>query len=151
MATVFVKSVILSNLSALRPVLSTWELFNSFQPSDLQPYDPDVYVLWIEAEQKLARSYGAGEDLQPAEWPQGMTKLSKLLGDQTAVQLPLEPEEASPLLQFYKPAPGVKIFKEGKDLFSVILRPLLPHEELDLLSPVPQSAQRFALPFKCPK
>jgi len=135
----------------VRPVLSTWELFNSFKPSDLRPYDPELYVMWVEAEQKLARRYGAGEDLQPAEWPAGMTKLSKLLGDQPTVQLPLDPEEASPLLPFYEPAPGVKLFKEGKDLFSVILRPLLPHEELDLLSLVPREARRFALPFKCPK
>jgi hypothetical protein len=135
----------------VRPVKSTWELFNTFKPSDLQPYEPQLYVTWIEAEQKLARSYGAGEDLQPAEWPEEMTKLDKLLGDNESIQLPMDPEEVDPLLSFFNPAPGVKIFEQGRDRYSVILRPLLPHEDLDLLSPVPGEAQRYVLPFRCPK
>jgi hypothetical protein len=137
--------------SLVPPVKSTWEVFNSFRPSELEPYQPEGYVLWIEAEQKLARSYGSGEDLQPADWPNDLVKLDKLLGDQEAVQVFLDPEDADLLLEFYDPAPGVKVFKENKDLYSVILRPLLPHEELDNLSPVPLVAQRYALPFVCSK
>ena len=135
----------------VRPVKSAWELFNSYKPSDVQPYEPDLYVLWIEAHQKLARHYCAGSDLQQADWPRDLPKLTRLLGDDDAVQIPLDSSEASSLLRYYDPAPGVKLFKEGQDRYSVILRPLLPHEELDNLSPVPQAAQRFALPFKCPK
>ncbi|HEY5668551.1 MAG TPA: hypothetical protein VIS10_01060, partial [Anaerolineales bacterium] len=137
--------------SLVRPVKSSWELFNSFKPSDIQPYEPELYVMWIEAQQKLARSYGAGADLQPADWPRDLPKLNKLLGDNDAVQIPLDSSEVHSLLKYYDPAPGVKLFKEGRDRYSVILRPLLPHEELNNLSPVPQVAQRFALPFKCPK
>ncbi len=137
--------------SLVRPVKSSWELFNSFKPSDIQPYEPELYVMWIEAQQKLARSYGAGADLQPADWPRDLPKLNKLLGDNDAIQIPLDSSEVHSLLKYYDPAPGVKLFKEGKDRYSVILRPLLPHEELNNLSPVPQVAQRFALPFKCPK
>jgi hypothetical protein len=60
-------------------------------------------------------------------------------------------EEASQLLQFFDPVPGVKVFEQGENRYSVILRPLLPHEEPDNLSPVPEAAQKFALPFSCPK
>lgn len=137
--------------SLVQPVKSTWEVFNGFKPGDLQPYEPELYVLWIEAGQKLARKYGAGKDLEPANWPKQLPQLSKLLGDQEAVQLPMDPEEADPLLQYYNPAPGVKLFEQGQNRYSVILRPLLPHEELDNLSPVPQAVRQFALPFKCPK
>lgn len=135
----------------ITPVKSTWELFNSFVPSNLRPYRPKLYGMWIESEQKLARKYGAGEDLQVADWPSSMTRLARLLGDAQDVQLGLDPEGASPILSFYNPVPGVKVFREGKNRYSVILRPLLPHERLNDLPSVPQEAQRYALPFSCKK
>lgn len=137
--------------SLVQPVKSAWEILNSFKPSSLKPYEAELYVMWIEAEQKLARKYGAGKDLQPAIWPKGLPQLRKLLGDKDAVQLPIGEEEASQLLPFYDPAPGVKLFEQGENRYSVILRPLLPHEDLENLSPVPEAAQKFALPFSCAK
>jgi hypothetical protein len=107
--------------------------------------------MWVEAEQKLARKYGAGKDLQPEDWPRDLPQLRKLLGDQDAVQLPVSEAEASQLLEFYDTVPGVKVFEQGENRYSVILRPLLPHEELDNLSPVPDTVQKFVLPFSCPK
>jgi len=135
----------------VQPVKSAWEIFNSFKPSSLERYKPDVYVMWVEAEQKLARKYGAGKDLQPEAWPRDLTQLRKLLGDQDSVQLPISEEEAGQLLEFYDTVPGVKVFEQGENRYSVILRPLLPHEELDNLSPVPEAAQRYVLPFNCAK
>jgi len=137
--------------SLVQPVKSAWEIFNSFKPSSLEPYEPDVYVMWVEAELKLARKYGAGQDLQPEDWPRDLPQLRKLLDGQDAVQLPISEEEASQLLEFYDTVPGVKVFEQGENRYSVILRPLLPHEELDNLSPVPEAAQKFVLPFSCPK
>jgi hypothetical protein len=137
--------------SLVQPVKSAWEILNSFKPSSLKPYEAELYVMWVEGEQKLARKYGAGEDLQPADWPKGLPQLRKLLGDQDSVQLPISEGEASQLLEFYDPAPGVKVFEQGENRYSVILRPLLPHEDLDNLSPVPDAAQKFALPFSCAK
>ncbi len=137
--------------SLVQPVKSAWEIFNSFKPSSLEPYKADVYVMWVEAEQKLARKYGAGKDLQPEDWPRDLPQLRKLLGDQDAVQLPVSEAEASQLLEFYDTVPGVKVFEQGENRYSVILRPLLPHEELDNLSPVPDTVQKFVLPFSCPK
>jgi hypothetical protein len=138
----------------VQPVKSSWEVFNSYVPDDLDPYQAQLYALWIEESQKLARSYGAGQDLDPAIWPDELEKLNKLLGDAESVQILMDEEQADLLLQYYDPAPGVKIFKEGKeekDVYSVMLRPLLPHEDPGDLSPVPQGSQRFQLPFKCPK
>jgi hypothetical protein len=45
----------------------------------------------------------------------------------------------------------VKVFKEGQNRYSVILRPLLPHETMANLSPVAQEASQFGLPFECKK
>ncbi len=137
--------------SLVPPAKSTWEIFNSYRPSDLQDYQAEVYAVWIEYGQKLARTYGAGEDLVPADWPRDLVTLDNLLGDQELAQIFLDAEDADLLLKFYTPAPGVKVFKENRDLYSVMLRPLLPHERLNNLSPVPLSAQSFGLPFKCPK
>jgi hypothetical protein len=135
----------------VQPVKSTWEILNTYKPSSLEPYEADLYVMWVEAEQKLARKYGAGKDLEPAVWPKALPQLRKLLGDQEVVQLSISEEEASLLLPFYDTGPGVKVFEQGENRYSVILRPVLPHEDPGNLSPMPEAAQKFALPFKCPK
>lgn len=137
--------------SLVQPVKSTWEILNTFKPSGLEPYEADRYVMWVEAEQKLARKYGAGKDLQPEDWPKALAQLRKILGDQESVQTSISDEEARLLLPFYNPAPGVQVFEQGEDRYSVILRPLLPHEDPGNLSPVPEAAEKFALPFKCAK
>jgi hypothetical protein len=137
--------------SLVQPVKSTWEILNTFKPSGLEPYEADRYVMWVEAEQKLARKYGAGKDLQPEDWPKALPQLRKILGDQESVQTSISDEEARLLLPFYNPAPGVQVFEQGEDRYSVILRPLLPHEDPGNLSPVPEAAEKFALPFKCAK
>ena len=133
----------------VRPVKSAWELFNSYRPADLDEYEPGLYVLYFEEGQKLARTYGAGEDLEPEEWPDDLPKPDNLLGDQKSAQVTLDEDEASLLLDFYDVLPGVKLFKRGNERYSAILRPLLPHEDPGNLSPVPQAAQMFALPLEC--
>jgi hypothetical protein len=135
--------------SLVRPIKSTWELFNNFVPEDLEPYEPDLYAAWIESEQKLARTYGAGVDLQPAIWPAGLQKPDKILGDEEVIQVPMDPEEVDPLLMYFDVIPGVKLFEQGQDRYSIILRPLLPHEEMDILSPVTQQSRSYGLPFEC--
>jgi len=133
----------------VRPVKSVWELFNSYRPADLDDYEPGLYVMYIEEGQKLARTYGAGQDLEAVEWPKELPRLENLLDNGESAQVTLDEDEASPLLEYYDPAPGVKLFKQGNERYSVILRPLLPHEAPGNLSPVPQAAQRFAQPLEC--
>ena len=120
------------------------ELLQEYRPAGLQPYHPQHILVWVETGESawwLPPTPGP----TPWPWPTNYPSLSGAIGV-NGNKLLLSGSDAAALLNI---PTGAAVVNDNGTLYSIIVRPLLPHEAPDDISPPPYEAISFDLPFDC--
>jgi hypothetical protein len=111
-------------------------------------YVPERALLWLEK----GRGY-APEYLKPIVWPSNLPKLADLYTERIETYdgefVFLEGMLKQQMLDLFQYRMSEKLFLEGNQVYNLILRPLLPHETVNNISPWPEADIQVNLPFNC--
>jgi len=137
----------------IKEVKSTIQLIKTYRPQEDTTYVPRHLLLWIEKGRGLAL-----ESDIPKEWPTDLTPLEQLWENRIpnpnlyeTYHTLVEGNTAEQIYKYFGNKLQGGLFIENGIEYYVIVRPLLPHETPDNLSPFPWKAQKFDLPFRCNK
>jgi hypothetical protein len=126
-------------------VRTVMELLQEYQPAGLQPYQPEHILLWVESGD-TAWWLPPTPRATPWPWPTDYPSLGEAVRDSGVGALLLNGSTATPLLDIQN---GAGVVNENGSLYSIIVRPLLPHESPDSISPPPYRPSSYDLPFEC--
>jgi hypothetical protein len=126
-------------------VHTVMELLQQYRPAGLQPYQPQHVLLWIESGD-VAWWLPPTPRATPWPWPTDYPSLVSGAGVKGSNKLLLSGSAATALLNI---PTGAAVVNENGTLYSIIVRPLLPHEAPDVISPPPYRPTSYNLPFDC--
>ena len=97
-------------------------LIRDYQPpGPLRPYSPPSLFLYIEE--------GIGENLSPpAVWPADLPPLGELWSDRTQNVIRIGGEWVLPIFDVFSRVLAERTFQEGDATYTLVARPVLPHE-----------------------
>lgn len=125
------------------PIDVVYDLFANYQPvTPVQPYTPQQLLLWITPPFNE-------ENLILSEWPAELPALTEIWHARTEPQLLIEGELIAPIQNVFSGQITAKNFLIGDEVYSVVMRPLLPHETPANFSIYPHEPTSFNLPFAC--
>ena len=137
------------------PIQSVLRLLNNYRPAGLKPYLPPRLLMVVEAGGGLFDFSDPGEGTDPTAtpaalaWPSELPPLSAWLGGVGPSQIFIQGDQVPPLLALKLPKHYGVLTDRGQT-YSMIMRPLLPHETLDANDyGIPYGAAQFELPFHC--
>jgi hypothetical protein len=98
------------------------ELIRDYRPAGpMTPFEPDFLMLWIEKT--------ASDDLMEVPlWPLESPKLADLLSKRDEYVTLVEGDQIDPVFDLFSRQLAQRTFREGDSTYSVIARPVLPHE-----------------------
>jgi Tol biopolymer transport system component len=110
----------------IEPLANGAELIRNYRPSrPLQPYTPVYLALWMEEE-------AVNEVEAPLLWPSDLPSLAELWSMRGQVsfsdRVVLEGEAVDAIFNLFSRQLSRKVFQENGAIYSLIARPLLPHE-----------------------
>jgi Tol biopolymer transport system component len=98
------------------------ELIENYRPAKaFIPYYPTYLRLWIE-------EITPDEQITPLMWPSNLPTLEELWSDREQNIILVEGEWVEPIFNLFSRQLTQKIFQEEDNVYSIIARPLLPHE-----------------------
>ena len=98
------------------------DLIENYRPAKpLTPYIPTYLRLWIE-------EVTPNPQLTPHLWPSNLPELEQLWSDRDQNIILVEGEWVEPIFNLFSRQLTQKYFQEGNNVYSIIARPLLPHE-----------------------
>jgi hypothetical protein len=103
------------------------QLIEGYRPvQPLAPYSPTYLMLWMEEEPP-------DETVSPATWPSNLPSLAELWSRRGQSRISenlvlVEGEAVIPVFELFSRQLTRKVFQEGDTIYSLIARPLLPHE-----------------------
>ncbi|MEN6298401.1 MAG: hypothetical protein ABFD51_00605 [Anaerolineaceae bacterium] len=127
---------------AIQPVKWVMNSLRYYSPEDLQPYQPDRLALYIEK----GRSYPGLEKLEAKPWPFEAISLSQKNENGA---LYLEGEMASRVFEVIERPYKWFIFTQKDQEYTVIARPLLPHERRTNYGAEEELTSPFEPSFTC--
>jgi|SRR5579859_194144 len=124
----------------INPIKLVLRLLKTYRPTGLRPYIPTRLLLWVETVQR-------GDQSQPRIWPENLPALADWLGGAPYNLALVQGDLVEPMLKL--PQSHAVVYTDQGQEYSVVMRPLLPHETLDKNDFGPTGAVTFDLPFKC--
>lgn len=125
------------------------EIIQNYRPSQpLMPYSPTYLALWLEIEEEP-------EATTPLPWPTGLPSLANLWsqrGQEDAVfanRVIVEGEWIDPIVALFSNQLTQKVFQEENNVYSIIARPLLPHETPRTIGYYPSFPKDYAPVIDC--
>ncbi len=120
-----------------------YHLFATYDPPDpVQPYTPEQILLWITPPFNM-------EGIVLNEWPSELPSLSEIWQDPANPQVLIEGELVASIMDVFAGRMTVQNYLIGDEVYSVVMRPLLPHETPANFSIYPGEPVSFNLPFGC--
>jgi hypothetical protein len=139
------------------PIKAVLRLLNNYRPAGLMPYRPTRMLMVLDSGRDMFNQLQPHHDDQPTvtppvqTWPSNLPPLADLWGGQPNHQVFIQGELIEPLLNLKLPK-HYGVFTDRGQEYSIIMRPMLPHETLDAsYHEYPSGAKQFDLPFQCAK
>jgi len=132
----------------VKPVRQVFDLITTYKPDGLKPYQPQQVLLWIEPLHPV-HLYSDTPTPTVQSWPTNLPSLSTLLGPQDSGQALIQGGNVQPILKLFSQLPGSRLFIDQGQSYTVIARPLLPHETANNFPDAPYFYGSVELPFNC--
>jgi TolB protein len=120
-----------------------YHLFATYEPpAPVHPYIPEQILLWITPPFNM-------EGIALNEWPSELPSLTEIWQDPTNPQVLIEGELVASIMDVFAGRMTAQNYLIGDEVYSVVMRPLLPHETPANFSIYPHEPTSFNLPFAC--
>jgi len=126
-------------------VRSVYDLLSRYRPQGVKPYVPEGLLLWASA------GGTTGAEVSPMEWPTHLPSLAELLEGRSEGDVVIEGELASAIWELFNGTLSEREFIDGGKQYTVIARPLLPHEHDEVQCSCMDSPAPLDAPLPCDK
>ena len=125
-------------------LVDTLHLLEDYKPAGLVYYEPQRMLLWVETAN--SSDY---RNQTVYDWPVTLPAIHQIWQDPTSHQVLVEGQNGAAILQVFGHRLQAMYFRDQNEVYRLIARPLLPHENSKRLSIIPDRAESFPLPLIC--